>query len=217
MLKALTLAICIFTGALAFGQDTASPLATVTIKSKGDDVREVVSNLFEQAKKNFVLDSTIEFKLYLSLENLPFDEALPIVCKTAHLEYEIKNGIYYVRHKPQNGSAAATTTTKEVVVPKPLGPIPQSTMMKRVSLNLKQTDIKAVYAELAKQAGVNIDIDPKVPSYKLDAIIEPTTFRAALNQLADATGLTFKLTNNMSITISAGNSTSRITLIKDGN
>jgi len=98
--------LLIFVSALALGasaqelpQDTRNQ-PKVTIAAKGTDVRTVLTDLFGQAKKDFVLEPNIRFVLYLSLTEMPFEEALEIVCKTASLRYEVQNGIWFLSKKP---------------------------------------------------------------------------------------------------------------------
>jgi len=94
MLLALALAGATLT---AFAQVTPS---TVTIAAKGDDVRSVISDMFKQTGKNFVINPGVRFVLYLSLDKVDFDEALAIVCRNANLRFEVQNGIYYISPSP---------------------------------------------------------------------------------------------------------------------
>src|SRR4051812_35562885 len=77
------------------GQAT-TPTSQISVKAKGDDVRSVLSDMFNQTKKNFVLAPGVRFVLYLSLDKVEFDEALEIICQQANLRVEIQNGIYYI-------------------------------------------------------------------------------------------------------------------------
>lgn len=95
-----------------FAQDSPN----VSIAAKGDDVRQVLHSLFDQAKKSYVLEPNVRFVLFLSLRDMEFEEALQLVCKNANLKYEIQNGVYFVNQaksvlKEQPKTAPKTDTT----------------------------------------------------------------------------------------------------------
>ena len=68
----------------------------VSTASRGKDVRDVLHQIFRQTKNNYILNGVSRTELYLVLENLPFDEALAMICRTASLTYELENGIYTI-------------------------------------------------------------------------------------------------------------------------
>lgn len=107
--------------ALAAMPFAALAQATVKINARGLDVRPIIHDLFDQVKKNYVLDPNVQLTLYLSLNDVEFDEALELVCKTAGLQYEVQNGIYFIKADPK-GPAAAKPVEKPATKPveKPL-------------------------------------------------------------------------------------------------
>jgi type II secretory pathway component GspD/PulD (secretin) len=176
--------------AQATPQKKDTPPPSVSISANGDDVRTVLHSLFTQVHKNYVLEPNIRFVLYLSLSDMDFDEALELVCKTASLKYEIQNGIYFVgKAKPASGSTA------------PSGKLPQTVLNKIVKTHLVKVDMRALFTELGKQTGVRFEVSERVPAYKLDAFLNGTSLKYALDNITEAAGLQYRFTDRQSIEI----------------
>jgi len=194
--------------ALAHAQEStnpATPPTTVSVASKGDDVRVVLHDLFTQVKKNYVLESDIRHSLFLSLTDVEFEEALAIICKSARIGYEVQNGIYFF---------ARVATKPAPPQAKPLGKLPESVLQKTVTVRLPKTDLRAVLAAFTQQTGVKIEADASVPLYKLDVFLSKTSLKYSLDVICRAAGLKYSFTNSLSILISKGTDENRITLIK---
>lgn len=82
---------------------------TVTLSSKGLDVRNVLHDLFTQAKKNYVLENVSRHDLYLNLNAVEFEESLALICKLCELTYEVQNGIYTLRKSARSAGKAPTS------------------------------------------------------------------------------------------------------------
>ncbi len=193
----------------ALAQETGSQqtLPTVSVDAKGDDVRSVLHDLFGQAKKNYVLDPGVRFALYLSLNEIEFEEALHLICKNASLTYEIQNGIYFVKRAP-----APQLKPEPKPEEKPKGKLPETVLAKPVTTKLEKTDLRALFAELGKQAEVSFEIDPAVPAYKLDAFLTKLSLKSALTQICEATKLEYVLTDRLTILIRKKAEENRIVL-----
>ncbi len=159
----------------------------VTIASKGQDVRNVLFDLFSQSKKSFVLEPNVRFVLYLALTGVQFEEALDIVCSTAKLQYEVNNGIYYVSRieKPEPTTPKVITNPAPVAKPK----ITDEDLKKKVTTRLAKADIRAVFSEFSKQTDVQIEVDKAVPAYKVDAFLIGTSLKYAIDVVTKAAGL----------------------------
>lgn len=252
-----------------FGMSQASQ--TVKVSARGTDVRTVVHDLFTQGKKNYILDPNVELQLYLSLNDVEFDEAFELICKTAGLTYEVQNGIYFIKADPKGPShvkpAPAKTEPKAETKPlpkpdtktdpkpevktqpkapikeatakprdpgDPLSTVPsvggkpvvvpaktaaaptvphqtldQSILSKRVTTRLQKVDLRDLAAELSKQVGVQIEVDPSVPSYRLDAYLLKTSLKYALDRIAKAAGLNYIFTDRNSILLQNGTASKR--------
>jgi type II secretory pathway component GspD/PulD (secretin) len=192
----------------------------VSVASRGNDVRYVIHDLFAQCKKNYVLDPSIRFTLYLQLNDVEFEEALMIVCKTADLQYDVQNGIFYISKKPKplakpdlkiNEAKPTGSQHKSGPDPKveakpaqPRGTLPATVLAKRVNTRFDKIDLRELMAALGKQAGVTIEVDPKVPAFKLDAYLINTSLKYALDQITEAAGLRYRFTDRLSISIHPG-------------
>jgi hypothetical protein len=178
---------------------------TVSISSKGTDVRAVLHDVFTQTNHNYVLEPNVRFVLYLSVKDVDFEEALQIVCKLANLDYELQNGIYYVG--PKKKQTAPKADPKPEVKPEapvkkaPTGTLPAGVLQRRVITKLPKTDFKSVVAELTRQTGVPIELEPAIEKWKLDAYFNGSSLKYVLDSLAEAGGLEYKFTDHLSILI----------------
>lgn len=180
----------------------ANAIPSVSISSKGSDVRTVLGDLFGQAKKNYVIEPFTYFALHLSLKDVEFDEALMIVCKLANLNVDLRNGIYYVtkaKSKPIVEPAANIVPTQTVTKPK--GKLPTTVLNKIVTTRLAKVDLRALALELGKQAGLTIEIDKDVPAFKLDAFLIKTSLKFGLDEITKAAGLEYIFTENQTLLI----------------
>lgn len=176
----------------------------ITVSSKGSDVRGVLHDLFTQSNKSYVLEPNTHFALYLNLKDIEFEEALQIVCKLANLDYDIQNGIFYVskiKAKPEPKQESEAKPQQPVQPAQPKGTLNVNVLNKLLTTRFQKTDIRAILADISKQTGVTLEIAPDVPSYKLDAFLINTSLKYALDTICEATKLSYKLTNNMSIRI----------------
>ncbi|MBL8061084.1 MAG: hypothetical protein JNK63_10275 [Chthonomonas sp.] len=176
---------------LAQDQETVKTQGTqITISSKGADVRSVLHDLFTQAKKNFVLENLSRSELYLSLNTMDFDETLEIVCRLANLTYEIQNDIYYFT-KVRPIQAPSTRPANSATPPNPaaeaakIGKLSEAVLKRSVSGTYTKQDLRAVIKNLADQAKVVVEIDDRIPLYKLDFKLNPTSLGYALKTIAD--------------------------------
>jgi type II secretory pathway component GspD/PulD (secretin) len=165
----------------------------VSVTGKATDVRAILADLFAQAKQNYVLQPGVQAALYLTLDKIEFEEALNIICAQSKLQFEIQNGIYFITKAKPAVIAPATPVIK--------GTLDKSVLDKRLTTRLNKTDIRAVFAEFAKQTQVALDVDKTVPNFKLDAILTKATLRYALEKVTEATGLKFKFTDHLTILI----------------
>ncbi|MBS1720552.1 MAG: hypothetical protein JST35_08920 [Armatimonadetes bacterium] len=199
-------------------QSPAGPPKTVTISAKGTDVKTILGDLFTQAKKNYVIAPGTYMALHLSLSDVEFDEALQIICTTAKLKFEVQNGIYYISiQKPLIAPAPPTNDSTPKLLPSTVEtkvtPVPtQSTnppsiktakeaLTKKVSVRFAKVDIHTLMKVLGRQAGVEIEVLPTVPLYKLDARLSQLTLEKALTQITTAANLEFVATEKGTIEI----------------
>lgn len=197
------------------GAKTADIPPTVSIDSKGLDVRGVIHDLFAQTKQNYVLEPNVRFVLYLSVKDVEFDEALQIVCKLAGLEYQIQNGIYYIGPKKAGAPAQPKPKAEPAAPPKPQGTLPQSVLNKRVTTRLAKTGFKAVLAELSKQTGVELELDPELARLKLDAFFNNSSLKYVLDTITEAGGFKYRFTDRLSIEIYQPKEENRVTVYRD--
>ncbi len=79
--------------------------------------------------------------------------------------------------------------------------LPVSVLQKKVSSRSSKAEIRKVFAAFAKQTGVNIEIAPSVPEYRLDTYLTKTSLKYAMDRITEAAGLEYKFTNRNSILV----------------
>lgn len=197
-----------------------SEAMTVTIASRGQDVRAVVHDLFTQSKKNYVLDQRVpRIELFLSLQNVDFDEALELICAQSNLRFTVQNGVYFLERVPAMKPTAAPTKPSPAPTPAasaankpkptsaasanaaPVRPLTEQDLQKRITTRLAKTPLRTVIKSLADQTGYRIEIDPATPDYKLDAFLINTSLKYALDVITKATSLEYVLTPQRTILI----------------
>jgi type II secretory pathway component GspD/PulD (secretin) len=191
-LTVLSLALC----SMAQNTDASKPatsVQTITVSSKGQDVREVLHDIFTQAKKSYVMEPNVHFVLYLSLTDMEFEEALNLICKTASLRYDLQNGIYFV-----NRASGAAPTSNFV---HSSGKLPVTILRNKITVSYQKVDLRELFKDLAKQADVNIELAQGIPAYKLDVVLKDTSLKFALQTVCRAAGFSYRFTDHMSIEI----------------
>lgn len=178
----------------------------VSVSSNGQDVRQVIHSLFAQAGKNYVLEPNVRFALFLSLNDVEFDEALQIVCHLAQLDFEIQNGIYFISKARQPGSGIAPVRFASQAPPqppRPVGKLDESVLRRLVTTRFDRTPLRQVLGEIGRQAQVTIEFDPAVPvdSLSLDAYLIRTSLKYALDVITNAARLRWELTDHKTILI----------------
>ena len=183
---------------------TNSGIQTITVSAKGEDVRDVLSDVFTQTGKSFVIQPNIHFVLFLSLKDVEFEEALSLICKTASLKYDLQNGIYFVSRDKAASTAPAPAQTPAAPASStsaPTGKLSPKTLAKKVTVKLKKAELKALFAQMSAQSGVQIDLDPKIPDYRADVVLNSVTLKYALMTICRVANLTYRFSDHMSVEI----------------
>ncbi len=203
------LLVCVASIATADGLPSAiqTHADTVTVTAKGHDIRDVLYDLFTQSGKNFVLDSSVAHTLYLNLEKVSFESALEIIVKNGNVNYEVRNGVYFITRAKTTGSKPPVETKTPPPLPIPVAKtkLTAQDLQKKVTTRFSITDIRVVFAEFGKQAGVKIEVDPSVPAYKLDAYLLDTSLKYGLDVVCDATKLKWVATDYGTIRVTKPN------------
>lgn len=189
--------------------------AEVSVAAKGDDVRGVLSTVFEQAGKDFVLEPNIRFVLYLSLSKVEFEEALQIICKTAELKWEVQNGVYFITKKKAVVPPAIQPPHSAPPKPiEPLGRLSVDVLKKTLTTRLSKTDFREVVAEIGRQTGLTIEVGSDVPRYKVDAFLINTSLKYALDVLTKAVGSKYSFTDRRTIMIGMVKDENRVVVVE---
>lgn len=108
MIKPITILAIFALSIGAFAQDK-----TVKIKSRGADIRTVIDSIFDQAGKQYVLETNFHQSLYMNLEEISFKKAIDIISKITDMEFEEKEGIWYIHKKPNSAAQKFAPSTSE--------------------------------------------------------------------------------------------------------
>lgn len=172
----------------------------VTVASRGSDIRYVLFDIFSQAKKSFLVEESGVANLFLNLHNVPFEQAIDMICDTSALAFEIRDGVY-VFSKVKKASAPTISNVpaaKGTVTPKA---IDSETLGRKVTIRMEQAGIRQVFAELAKQSGVEIVVGIEVKNFKVNAFLVDTTLKFALTSLTQSAKLAYTFTERGTIQI----------------
>jgi type II secretory pathway component GspD/PulD (secretin) len=181
------------------------PLRMVSLKARGADVRQVLFDLFDQAGESFMLDPGIKMDLFLSLQDVEFEEALALIMKTARLESVRQNGITVIRlapsAEPRPEPAAPVTEAEKPAEPAPVEPpkpkpsfyqLTDKDLEKpRITLVQRGMPLREVFKEFTRQTQIEIDIMGDVPNYLVDVNIQNKTLLQAMMDLCKAANLKF--------------------------
>ena len=203
LIAILTLALVPLLALAAAPPPPATAQQTVTINAKGLDVRSVLHDVFTQTNHNYVLEPNVRFVIYLSVKDIDFEEALQIVCKLASLDYQLQNGIYYVgpKHAPAPPQKPDVKPTPPPPKAQPIGTLPRGVMSKLVTTRLPKAEFTTVVAEITRQTGVLIELEPSIAKWKLDAFFNASSLRYVLDRISQAGRLTYRFTDHLSIEI----------------
>ena len=167
-----------------------------------------------------MIEPGVRYALYLSLDKVEFDEALAIVCHLAKLKADKQNGIYYVSQDTTPAPVVGNSQPAKAKDSQPHSDIPtvtepaavtQTTLKtKHVTTRFAKADIRKVFAAIAKEAGIPIVVDSSVPTCKLDAFLEKTTLKYALDQISGAAKLRYRIVAKQSILIYSDDTENRV-------
>ncbi|GIV11188.1 MAG: hypothetical protein KatS3mg020_0679 [Fimbriimonadales bacterium] len=151
---------------------------TITLDARGTDAREVFAELFAQAKVNFVLQIDIQRPVYLTLRETPFLRALQLLCEATNTRYSVRDGVYYVAPV---GKASPAPPPPTVQV--------QETRTRTIRLVGAGLTLRAAVAEIAKQAGVKVEVAPDAPNLRYNLNLPSVELERALDALCEGVGL----------------------------
>lgn len=147
----------------------------ITLDARGKDAREVFAELFAQAKVDFVLQVDIQRPVYLTLRETPFLRALQLLCEATNTRYSVRNGVYYV------APIASAPPPPPVQV--------QETRPRAIRLVGTGLTLRAAAAEIAKQAGVKVEVAPDAPNLRYNLNLPSVEVERALDALCEGVGL----------------------------
>ncbi|BCW94687.1 MAG: hypothetical protein KatS3mg018_0169 [Fimbriimonadales bacterium] len=152
----------------------------ITLESRGKDAREVFAELFAQAKANFVLQVDIERPVYLTLRETPFARALQLLCEATNTRYSVREGVYYI----------APIASAPLPQPPTAPPRPRTVRLVGNGLTLR-----AIAAEISKQAGVKVTVAPDAPDLRFNLNLPSVSVEGALDAICEGTGLRWQPTS----------------------
>lgn len=193
MKKFMSLVLVGLITGLAFGQNM-----TVRIKAKGDDLRKVISEMFEQTGQQYVIETSARQSLYMSLDGVTLEYAMEAISEVADVKFEKVQGVWRVRTKkplaPVIVTSSGTAAQKFVEIPAPVKKVDY--LLKKVNTKLERTSIRTVFAKFAEQSGVKIELAKDIPEYKIDAFMYNTSLKFALDRICKAASLKYDLSTD---------------------
>ena len=148
-LAALAIVFSAFAQSTTTQNSSTAKTGSIKIKSKGDDIRTVIDSIFEQAGKQYVLETNFHQSIYMNLDNVSFEKSIEIISKVADVNFVEKQGIWYVRTmapsaKPAVAKPMVTTDGTTITT--------AATTAKKLSSKAKKLVAKKAAAQKANAA-----------------------------------------------------------------
>ncbi|MBC7805426.1 MAG: hypothetical protein H7145_04675 [Akkermansiaceae bacterium] len=161
------------------------PLPTVTIDLQNAPIRPALEQIFRTANVDFAIDPVIQGTVTIKTNDVPFEKALRLILRSATtpFTYTKEDGVYRV--KP------GTLPEDPTPVPAPQ-PAAQPVPLPDLTLDFKDTPIRAALEEIFRLAKVDFGIDPSVQGY-VNLKVTDMPFENALKLIlrSSATPLTY--------------------------
>lgn len=127
---------------------------------KNSDVRDVLMSISKDTGIDFLIKPGVEGKLTLSLDNLPWDEALYLFLEELNLEVRSTGSVVVVRKK----ELARTSPGKPVMSPEQLAENLKTRKFTgyKMDYHLKNQDLLNLLLHISKDTGLNFTIRPGV-------------------------------------------------------
>jgi len=166
---------CGFAGAT---QTQAEKSALVSYKTQGTEVREVLRQLFRQAKvSKYSIDPDVQGKVQFSASNVQLDVALAALLTQVGAAFSAENNEYRVFTKQQAENPAPEAPGYEA---------------KRGSFNFSGEDIETVIGTIFSQFDQSFVMSSKIQG-KVTLTFNYVTLPVALDRLGRACGFTYEL------------------------
>lgn len=82
----------------------------VSLDLKDADVKSAIESLFKGKNINYSVGSDVQGVISsMSIKDVPFDQALKSLLKTAGLVYRVENGVYMINKKPETSTMTQPT------------------------------------------------------------------------------------------------------------
>lgn len=166
---------CGFAGAT---QTQAEKSTLVSYKTQGTEVREVLRQLFRQAKvSKYSIDPDVQGKVQFSASNVPLDVALASLLTQVSAAFSAENNEYRVFLKQQAENSAPEAPGYEA---------------KRGSFSFSGEDIETVIGTIFSQFDQSFVMSSKIQG-KVTLTFNYVTLPVALDRLGRACGFTYEL------------------------
>ena len=191
-LPATLIALAIALSAVAQSTQTPAP-ATIKIKAKGDDIRTVIDSIFEQSGKQYVLETNVHQAMYMNLEGT-FQKAIEIVSNVGAIEFEEKQGVWYVHTRAKqnpnyaSGVAGATgNTAPNTFKPITKAPAKTSKAPAKIKTALTKPKVKTAAKPAPKSDTSTATVGEVMTAGQSFATISPATKTAKAASTLDLT------------------------------
>ncbi len=181
-MRAVCVALFVF-GVLSNGFGDIAPISgqapvLVTYKTQGAEVREVLRELFRQAKvSGYTIDPDVQGKVQFSAAKVQIDVALASVLAQVGATFSAENNEYRIFSKQQ----AAIQTTEA-----------PGFEAKRASFSFSGEDLEAVVARIFSEFDQSFVMSSKIQG-KVTLTFNYVTLPVALDRLGRACGFTYEL------------------------
>jgi type II secretory pathway component GspD/PulD (secretin) len=152
----------------------------VSIDFKNMDINDALKTIAKKADLNIAIHRKIVGKIELKLTDVTAKQAFDSICKSYELDYRFLDGI--LTFVPQGLVPTMSSNYS--------GPLPDG-FQKKISLDFRDTDVRAILKLIAAQSGANIVIHKRVRC-RANISLTDATIEQALNSLCASTDLRYE-------------------------
>lgn len=163
----------------------------ISLDVKDVDIKDVLKLIAKQTSLNIAIHKNVSTKAGVHLENVTALQALETLCKTYDMKYSFKEGIISVFPLETEASVLSSKSS-----------MPEG-FRRKISLDFRDTDVRAIIGIIAKVSGANIVVHKNVGCRATLSLVD-ATIEQALNALCAATDLCYERNDNIFIILPAG-------------
>ncbi|WP_218081713.1 type II secretion system protein GspD [Anthocerotibacter panamensis] len=172
----------------------------ITLKARNQEVRDTLNLLSRISRTSIVIDPTVQSRVTVNLENVPFEDALKSIASLGGVQFRKEGDVYVISARPPVPPPGTPGATDEGGLKDNGDPrsrtIDDDPGQRLVSVIANDTEIGRVLKEMANQANVELIITGQLND-PISVRLINRSFEDALNQLLAGTNFAYNRVGNV--------------------